>query len=462
MNLALLIKGALEKRAAALSAMEGIASTAEQEGRLFNDEEKKGFEARRDEIKALDDQIGSWRELEHAQATSAQPVVSDDGEARGVQSSGLPSPIIRIKKEKIKGAFFAKYAHCLFRAGGNAMLAAQYAEQDMGDKELGAMIRTAQNPATSTAAGWAAELLQQEARDFIELLRPLSVYANFPAGSTFTFDSTNNIRIPRQTTGTPGAFVGEGKAIPVAQGAFDSITIQPYKLGVITVATNEVLARSTPALETILRDSMLRDTATVLDRKFISNAAAVAGIAPAGLFHASKSAAPLTPSATGTAVDDCLNDLTALMNAHFNANSPLTAGYWLMHPSTLVKIMNLRNAVGAFYFRDEINAGKLLTYPYITSTVVDISGNGGGASAKNDIALIDTSMLVKGQGMAPNISMSDSASVHMESAPVEDVSVGTPVRSLWQTQSVGLRLSYEVDYNMRHLQSVQWIDAIAW
>ena len=44
------------------------------------------------------------------------------------------------------------------------------------------------------------------------LSRPQSVFANFPAGSSFTFDGTASIRIPRQTTGTPGAFVGEGGA----------------------------------------------------------------------------------------------------------------------------------------------------------------------------------------------------------------------------------------------------------
>jgi len=256
--------------------------------------------------------------------------------------------------------------------------------------------------------------------------------------------------------------VAEGAAIPVAAGAFDSIVLSPHKMGVITVATAEILQRSTPSLETILRDSMLRDTGTVLDRQFLSTKLA-AGAARSGLFSTDNAPAALAASATGSAVDDAIADISNIMNAHFSALSPLANGVWLMHPQTKMKLMNLRNAVGSFYFRDEIKGGSLMTYPILDSTSMDVTGNSGGASAINDLALVDASMLSKGNGMSPTINMSDTASVHMESVPNADIGgAATPVRSLWQTDSVGLRLTYEIDFKMRHKQSVQWVDAITW
>lgn len=466
MKLSEQIKAAQDKRKAAIDAMEAMTVTLGEEGRSFSPDEQKSWDGHANIVKELDATIARFVELEASLAKSAKPAGTETEQRTVDTESGLPvggtGPVIRLARPKVKGAFFARYAHALYKAGGNQMLAAQYASQEMGDKELGTLIKAAVNEATSSASGWAAELLQQEARDFIDLLRAASVYAAFPSGSTFTFDSTNSIRIPRQTTGTPGSFIAEGGAVPVAAGAFDSITLSPHKLGVITVATAEVLSRSTPALETILRDSMLRDTGTVLDRKFLSDAAA-AGAAPAGLFHTSNAAAPIAPSATGTAVDDAIADITNIMNAHFAANSPLTNAVWMMHPQTKMKLMNLRNAVGAFYYRDEIRNGTLMGYPIMTSTLMDVTGNGGGSSAINDLALIDASMLSKANGMSPTISMSDTASVHMESAPNSDIGgAATPVRSLWQTDSVGLRLTYEVDYKMRHTASVQWVNAITW
>ncbi len=465
------IKSFQDKRKTSVEAMEALLASTGEEGRTFTAEEQKVWDGHEAVVKEVDGHLARLYSLEKSQAadvaSTARAAGTEDGSTgtdltTGMPDSGRRSATIKAKP-KVKGAFFAKYAHCLFKAGGNQMNAVLYAQHELGDKDLAIMIKTAQNPATTFTPGWAKELIDEETADFIEMLRPMSVYANFPAATTFNFDSTALIRIPRQIQGIPGGWVKEGMPIPVGQGAFDSMTLQPYKLGIITVATQEVLMRSTPSLEQILRDSMLRDTSIVLDRRLLSNHPGVAGESPAGLFHTSKAPPPITGSATGTAVDDMLADVAALVNAHALANSPLQTPVWVMHPTVHAKLMASRNAVGTFYFRDELSTGKLGGYAVVVTAAMDVSGNGGGTSAIDDLALIDGSQVIKGVGMSPQISMSDSASVHMESAPAVDIGgATTPVRSLWQTQSVGLRLVYEADFNVRHKESVQWIDHITW
>jgi HK97 family phage major capsid protein len=278
------------------------------------------------------------------------------------------------------------------------------------------------------------------------------------------FDSTNSIKIPKMTTGTPGGWVSEEGAIPVKEGAFTSITLTPSKLGVITVATREVLARSTPALETILRDSMLRDTAITLDRKFLSNVAAGSG-APSGLFHTDNAPAAITASNTSNAADDAIADLTAMQTAMFTANVPMNNLVWLMHSSKKLALMALRAATGTFYFRDELINGQLFGAPVLDSAVFDFGVNNGGATNIKTVALVDASLLVKGEGLAPTIRMSEEATLHMETAPSADLGGAgdpTPVRSLFQTDCVALRLLWETTWRMRHTVGVQYVSDVNW
>jgi len=232
-------------------------------------------------------------------------------------------------------------------------------------------------------------------------------------------------------------------------------------MGVITVATNEMLARSTPALETILRDSMLRDTATVLDRRFLSSQAAAPGL-PAGIFNALNAAAPIAASATGIPADDAIADLNALQGAFFTSNVPQQSPIWVIHPLKRLALASMRTAVGVWIFRDELAAGTLAGYPVLDTTVFDYGLNNGGASNTDAVGLIDSALLVKGTGMSPAIALSGDATIHMETVPGADISVATPSRSMYQTDSTALRLTYEAEWRTRHTLAVQHIINVGW
>ena len=127
----------------------------------------------------------------------------------------------------------------------------------------------------------------------------MSVYPKLSAaGLALTFGANGRIVIPTRSLvpSIAGAFVGEGQPIPVKQGAFTSQTLVPKKLAVITTWTKEMDEFSIPAIEGLLRQAIMEDTAIALDAVLLGNGAATA-IAPAGLrsYQAASTASAATP-----------------------------------------------------------------------------------------------------------------------------------------------------------------------
>jgi hypothetical protein len=53
--------------------------------------------------------------------------------------------------------------------------------------------------------------------------------------------------------------------------------------------------------------------------------------------------------------------------------------------------------------------------------------------------------------------------LHVEdTTPAEDMAGASPVRSLWQTDSVAMRLRYRLDWGVRQAAGVQSITGVAW
>jgi len=445
MTLAAQLKGLHDKRNAHIEVMEALVAKVEDsnEDRRFTEDEQKTYDQAKRDIEDLDVRITNLQDLERIALTRALPV---DPAPQPVSIPAQPRQLAGIANLP-KGAFFARLAHIIYASDRLRMAPFDYIERELKDPQFGMVMRAAVAPALTSTPAWAGELVQQLITDFIEMLRPASIYSRVPA-TTVNFDGYGSIKIPRQTTGVPGGWVGEGAPIPVKAGAFDNVQLVPKKMGVITVASKEMLARSTPALEGILRDSMLRDTAVVLDGTFIGNAASTA-TTPAGLFHTSMAAAVITGSNTGNAADDAMNDATALISAMLTANVPMSNPVWLMHTGARLALGNMKNALGAFFFREEVAGGSWQTFPIIDSTTVP----------RTRLGLVDASQLIKGIGFAPEIALSNEAAVQMDDAPA---SPQTSITSMFQTDMTALRLTLEASWVTRRTTGVQWINDLKW
>jgi hypothetical protein len=92
------------------------------------------------------------------------------------------------------------------------------------DEKMNIVLRAAVNPATTTVAGWAAELVQTQNAGFLDRILPKSIYMPLAnRGNRYTFGpGVSQLKIPVRTTTAllSGAWVGEGAAKPVKKASF--------------------------------------------------------------------------------------------------------------------------------------------------------------------------------------------------------------------------------------------------
>jgi hypothetical protein len=290
------------------------------------------------------------------------------------------------------------------------------------------------------------------------LLMPNAILTRLSAkGLSLSFGQAGKINIPTRsrTPSIAGSFVGEGQAIPVRQGAFTSVTLVPKKLAVITSWTREMSDHSIPAIEGVLRDAVQTDTTVAVDSVLIDANPATA-VRPPGLLNG----VTVTTATAGGGLAALIGDIKSLIGAlttatYGNVRTPA----WLMNPTDVLGA-GLVSAVntGIFPFKDEVARGVLATIPIIDSATVP---------AKTMI-LIDAADFVVVGAEAPRFELSDQATLHMEdSVPLDLVSgspgvVASPQRSLFQTDSIALRMVMPLNWLQRRAGTIAWTQAVTW
>lgn len=300
---------------------------------------------------------------------------------------------------------------------------------------------------TTTVSGWASELVQTVNQGFLNALMPFSIYPRLrDRGIGVNFDGVGTVKIPRRTAGTAGGgFVAEGSPIRVGKLTTAAAELTPKKMGVIVAFSRELARRSTPAIEALVRRAILEDTATILDAALI-DATAASTARPAGLLNG------VSAVATGYGGGDfqaVIEDFAALLAPFYAANAADNITV-LMNPAQGLKLAMMPGPDGTFGWFDRV--GNRLTI--IESTNVPA----------NRLIALRNSDFVTAIGDAPEFDISEQATIHMEdTTPLEIVSgtgptTADPVRSLWQTASVGVRMLMDVSWGMARTGMVQWID----
>jgi HK97 family phage major capsid protein len=240
--------------------------------------------------------------------------------------------------------------------------------------------------------------------------------------------------------------VEEGNPIAVSNPSMDHITISPYKLGVITGASRELLQRSDPAYETMLRDQILRGIAEAVDTTFMSDLAATVG-SPAGLFAgiANVAAAGTLPAAPTSA--QIINYINAMKLTAMKNNMGSRNWVWVMSLDTMVGIMSLRNALDGSLF-PEVAAGQLQGYPIISTTNFPLNMP---VSGDRIIGLVDASEIFFGLGAGVSLSSSDVASIQYDTNPANPA-INTV--SAFQNELVFIRGVLDTTWSRRRDQAV--------
>lgn len=445
------------------------------EGEELSDDEAAEFDRLSAEIEGEEKNLNRLRLAERSiagksivvpegGARPATPAVSTSGAL--IQRKGRPMDLL------VRMALVNLVAHAQRQPVG-AVLEQRYKDAD----DLHAVIKAVTNPAMTDVVGWAAELVDTAIADFLEQLQPLSVYAQLaPLGNRFSFDRNGAIKIPRRNRPVRapgdlrGSFIGEGQPIPVRRGSLGSLNLYPYKLGVISTFTREIAARSTPAIEGIIRQGILEDTAIAVDEALLDASPVIAGVRPAGLLNG----VTLTPGAAGGGIDAVKADIQTLV-APFIAANAADGIVLLMNPSDALVLGLMTTPLGVFAFRDELQNGRLLGFRVIQSTTVP----------EKTVLAIRAPDFASATGDTPEFDVSDVATIHEEdgsyptnnaqpdpavapgplpitSGPAGTAVVATPVRSLWQTASIGIRMLLDMSWGMRRDGMITGVEDITW
>jgi HK97 family phage major capsid protein len=465
------------ERGQMVRAYEATLQPALDDNRDLNETETATIGEARSRLETIDVQLRHLGEAEVAFQRAAVPVGGAlPGNRPGtsmVLATQRSNPVVQMeRRDKFKGCDFTRMAIAVSVAG--FWNAAEYARMRWGDDELGEVIQRsvamqfrANVPPLNTgdpAAGGFITRFEYLASEFIEMLRPMLIVGRMPSMRRLSFNNSGSLLIPKQTGGVAGGYVGEGAQIVVNRLIFDRMTLTPSKLAVIVPQTQELLRRSDPSTEMLIRDDMLEGTARTIDSVFFSTRVAAAN--PAGiLFNIPPLAAgTIPPPAAGGPGGFDVTAVTLALRAMLwelrRQNVPMNAPVWIMNARTKEYLRLLRTVQEIFAFKAEIDAGTLLGYPIIDTTAIPIPFPPG-TGEQTAYALIDASQLIWADDMAPIIDASQEASVQLidDPPPILPAPPQPPqnqVFSAFQNDMVFMRLRMSHSWARRHDVAVVW------
>jgi HK97 family phage prohead protease len=430
----------------------------EAEGSTLDASAQEEFDALEQDITAIDQHVKRLRTLQKHMVEQARPVAGpndeDEDEGNAVVKSHAPiAAKARAAKPEpgIRMARFAKSLAIANKSHRDVMSVAQelYGERD---PEIVSMVKAAVPAATTTTLDPLVGNVGGFA-DFVEFLRPQTILGKFgtngvPALRRIPF------RVPliTETGESQGYWVGEGKAKPLTSVAYGRAMLEPLKVANIAVATMEALRDTSPAAETLIRDSLAAALIKTQDQAFIDPAnAGVPGVRPASITNGVGSAA-----SGGRGADAIREDVRTAMTAFVTANNSLAGGVWIMSASTALSLSLMQNALGQPEFVNlNLNGGTFMGLPVITSEYLG-----------NYIVLVNAGDIYLADDGGIAVDMSTEASLEMADNPAHDSDTPTGAASMvsmFQTNSVAFRAERTVNWMRRRGNGgVRVITGAAW
>lgn len=334
---------------------------------------------------------------------------------------------------------------------GNKSIDKVLDERYPGHEATAIVAKADQTIGTTGVSGWASELVGTVNQGFLQALIGKSVYpALRDRGVGLSFDGVGTIKLPRRTAGgAGGGFVAEGSPIRVGRVTTAAAELTPKKMGVIVPFSRELAKRSTPAIEAIVRQAIIDDTAAILDAALL-DATASSAARPAGLLNG------VAATAVGYGGGDHLAvkaDFAALLAPFIAANAADNITV-IMNPAQALAIAMMDGpANSTTWFQNIASRVNIVESTYATA---------------GRLIAIRNSDFYTATGDAPEFDINETATVHMEdTTPLEIVSgtgptTADPVRSFYQTATVGVRMLMDVSWVMGRPGMVAWINGTSY
>jgi hypothetical protein len=317
------------------------------------------------------------------------------------------------------------------------------AAAETDDKPTRLLLRAATGPATTTGANWATSLAQTATRDFIASLTSFSAGAEvLGRGLQVGLGNWAEMFVPGRVldVNSSGTWLAEGQPVTVRplttiQGA----NLLPRKLVVITSYTMEMANAS--LIEDIIRQTVAEASALALDAALFGTQADNGAI-PKGLLNG-------VTAITGTAAATPPNPIAAFsadLKNLFAALASNGAGRNAILVAAVPQFASLKTFAGP-----QFDFETFASQPLAAGTLI----------------ALEPSSLVCGIDPVPEFSVGVQPTLHMETATPQDVTGGTPspavpIKSMFQVDSIALRMILRVAWGLRANGHAQWIQGATW
>lgn len=304
--------------------------------------------------------------------------------------------------------------------------------------DSGAIYLTQRAAVPPTDTSTTPALLRTIMPDFVATLSPDSAAAKiFKEGLQLSFDGAAQIAVPTLLADPSYAsFVKEGNPIPVPQGFVEPLVVLvPHKLAAIMVMTSEMVRSSN--VEMLLRDALVRSAALALDAVMFDASPGDASRPPGLRYNIN----PLSASSAPDPVTALLDDIETL---HVNVAT--------VTPENPIYVMSPTRAVMA-QLRSPHNLDPLIVHGTFA------------LSGTRDILAVAPHVVVSAYGEIPEIEASYHAALHLDTAPSQisdSGSIAAPVRSLWQSDCVAIKVELPVTWGLRAEPGLAWLTAVNW
>jgi hypothetical protein len=310
----------------------------------------------------------------------------------------------------------------------------EFIEKHWPDDDITPYVTRAVVPPAMTSDVTMGALLAEVLGDFVASLAPISAAANLFANAVpVTLDGAYTVRLPRRSGPidvNDVAWVLEGGAIPVPVLSLENVVVGPTKKMAAIIPYTRELAEKSNAEQVFTL--LLRETAALqLDTTVFSNQAATPA-RPAGVLNG---VAPLTPA---TASDSAMHiDLGKLAGAI----GPVTSGLaYVGHPN---QVNAIRLRYGATWSAD------IPLWPTI-------------GIAPGTVIALDPSAVATAYGPDPSFDTTNVAMLQTSDTPTSNALAAGPTVSMFQTDSVALRLLLEAAWGARMAGVVAWMQNVTW
>lgn len=372
-----------------------------------------------------------WSEQKQAIREAAYRSGIDPHEGRGLGFARIVRAIHEIRNSTDRGVTQERLASSLKRIGALAE-----------EKSVRAM------EASSFGDG-GSFIPEMYSTDFINVLRAEAIFLSLNP-VVVPLNEKGNMTFPSNTAASTGYWIGEGEAITKSQPSTGQVKLSAKKAGGLIPVSNDLLRYGGALVDQMLRDDLVKTIRLLADLAYIRGSGSSAQ--PRGVRYAVDqtnnvitAVNSLSPSLTQ--VDADLDKLDAALD---DADVPEIRRGYMMNGRTKRYIRSLRDGLGGYPYRAEIDAGMLRGRPLRTTT--QIPKNLGSGTNESELYLVEFTEAMA--GIANDVRLDfDPNGTWVESGTTQ---------SGFATDTSVMRAIVETDFQLRHNKGAAVLTAVKW